>query len=95
MYKSCVLKTPARYVAVGTVMVMSALAGCSKAGLPGDPIPQDAMPFSAPAQRPTDGLGPIESRLFPPDLIMENQGAIGIQAPQKEAILREVERAQS
>ncbi len=69
-----------------------AIAACAKrSDLPGDTT-LDATPFATPA-RSQEGMGPIESRLFTPDLIMENQGAIGVDAAQRDAILREVDRA--
>ncbi len=40
-------------------------------------------------------LGAIESKLFPPELIMEHQAAVAIQAAQREAIFKEVERGQT
>ncbi|MBI5531141.1 MAG: hypothetical protein HY898_00395 [Deltaproteobacteria bacterium] len=70
-------------------------AGCSQRELPGDSVRTDAAPFAATGSRPAGATGSLESKLFPPELIMENQGAAGITPAQKQAILKEVDRAQS
>jgi hypothetical protein len=81
------------------MLVLLFALGCAKssAPLPGDSVSADggvtlspARPGAAPAREP----GAIESRLFPAELIMENQIAIGLTPAQKDAIAREVERGQ-
>ncbi|MBI5544909.1 MAG: periplasmic heavy metal sensor [Deltaproteobacteria bacterium] len=37
----------------------------------------------------------IEERLYPPELVMQHQSRLGLEAQQRESILKEVERAQS
>jgi len=78
-----------------------AMAACARAAppLPGDSVALDGAVTlsppkfsSAPSEAP---LGAIESKLFPPELIMENQAALQITAPQRDAILKEVERGQT
>ncbi|MDF2695221.1 MAG: Heavy-metal resistance protein [Labilithrix sp.] len=72
--------------------------------LPGDSISTDGgIKLSPPrlSTAPTEareaqaGLGPIEARLFPPELVMEHQGELAITAEQKQALLAETERGQS
>jgi Spy/CpxP family protein refolding chaperone len=46
------------------------------------------------AQRPP-GVDPIGSRLFPPELIMSHQEELKVEEPQRAAILKEIEKAQS
>lgn len=80
-------------------------AACAKsAPLPGDSVGLDgAVALSppnfstVPSVRPTEAqpaLGPVESKLFAPEVVMEHQAAIGILPAQKDAILREVQRGQ-
>jgi len=89
------------------VFVLLALAGCSRsaAPLPGDSVSTDgAVALSPPkfstvpaATTAQDGpaLGPVESKLFAPELVMEHQGAIGVTPAQRDSILKEVERGQA
>ena len=44
------------------------------------------------AREAREGLGPVESRLFPPELVMEHQGALAITPEQKQLLLKETER---
>ena len=46
------------------------------------------------AQTPPGG-DPIGSRLFPPELIMSHQEELKVEEPQRTAILKEIEKAQS
>lgn len=83
------------------------LAGCAKRSmppLPGDSVSTDAAVTLSPpkltsgvstASRTTEPLGAIESRLFPVDLVMEHQGEIALDAAQRDAITKEVARAQT
>jgi Spy/CpxP family protein refolding chaperone len=52
-----------------------------------------------PPQTPPDpsllGADQLGSKLFPPELIMRHQDALGITAQQRDAILKEMERAHS
>ena len=48
---------------------------------------------SSPAAR--EPLGAIESKLFPPELVMEHQNELAIKPAQRDAILKEVERGQT
>ena len=48
-----------------------------------------------PAPPPPQAADPIGSKLFPPELVMEHQGEIGLDDRQREAILKDLERTQS
>jgi Spy/CpxP family protein refolding chaperone len=54
--------------------------------------PADAQ--SAPTP-PAPASDPIGSKLFPPELIMAHQAELGLEDKQREAILKELEKAQS
>ncbi|MBL8607000.1 MAG: hypothetical protein JNL38_06755 [Myxococcales bacterium] len=84
-----------------------ALAACAKSAppLPGDSVSPDGgvtltppriSPVGAPVEAPAPAAPPgaVESRLFPPEVVMDHQVAIALTAAQKDAITREVERAQ-
>ncbi len=89
------------------IFVASTLAACSRARsgpLPGDSVADDGGVGLSPPRMSTspretppsrEPLGPIESRLFPPELVMDHQGELGIDIAQRDAILREVERGQA
>lgn len=87
-------------------MALIAAAGCARSAgpLPGDSVSIDGgVTLSPPrlstspteAREATEGLGPVESRLYPPELVMEHQGEIAITPEQKKAIINETERGQS
>lgn len=93
--------TTVRTLAVLTLVLTAA---CAKSeSLPGDSVgPDGAITLSPPSpqigpreSRPSDPPGAIESRLFPPELVMENQAAIGIDATQRDLLLKEIERGQT
>src|SRR5258708_6309732 len=46
------------------------------------------------AQQPRPGSDPLGENLFPPELIMQNQKAIGLEEAQKTYIISEVSKAQ-
>jgi len=48
----------------------------------------------APQTPPAPASDPIGSKLFPPELIMNHQAEIGLEDKQREAILKELEKAQ-
>lgn len=90
--------------------VLAVGTACSKRSgpLPGDSVSDDGgITLSPPKlsttpksedsepRLPRGPLGAIESLLFPPEIVMEHQGELGIDAKQREAIVREVERSQS
>ncbi len=82
-------------------------AACAKKSmppLPGDSVSADAavtlatpkLTSGVSTSPPTiEPLGAIESRLFPVDVVMEHQGAIALDAAQRDAITKEVARAQT
>lgn len=83
------------------LFLLATASGCSKQErpLPGDSVSADGGVTlspprfsSAPAEAP---LGAIESKLYPPELIMENQAAAQITPAQRDAVLAEVDRGQS
>ena len=49
----------------------------------------------APQAPPAPAADPIGSKLFPPELIMTHQAEIGLEDKQREAIVKELEKAQS
>jgi len=69
--------------ALRTLVVTLALGVGPPAAAEGPPTP--------PAQAPD----PIGSKLFPPELIMANQAELGLEDRQREAILKELEKAQA
>ena len=87
------------------VLLGSALLACAQpAPLPGSSVSEDGGVTLSPPRMSTApaaetreprALGPIESRLYPPELVMDHQGELGITGEQKNAILVETERGQS
>ncbi len=89
-------------LAVGT-------AACSKRSgpLPGDSVSEDGAVALSPPRLDTsprdsrdshdsrEPLGAVESRLYPPELVMDHQGELGIDTKQRDALLREIEKGQS
>lgn len=49
---------------------------------------------TAPSQQPRPGSDPVGENLFPPELIMQNQKAIGLEEAQKSYIVSEMSRVQ-
>lgn len=96
-------------VVVGIVVVLAALTGaCARSKsvgtLPGDSVSADGGITLSPPQLSTspsemrearEGLGPVESRLYPPELIMEHQSELGITDEQKKTLLAETQKGQS
>ena len=83
------------------LLLATALFACAKrAPLPGDSVSEDGgITLSPPrmstspaaeTKEPREGLGPIENRLYPPELVMDHQGERGITSEQKAAILAEL-----
>lgn len=92
-----------RKLAIATSLAL--LLGCAEKAsrpLPGDSVSADggvtlspprlSTPTTAPADTAT---GPIEARLFPPELAMERQEELGITDEQKRQIIAETERGNS
>jgi hypothetical protein len=74
------------------------LCACARsAPLPGDSVTDGGVTLSPPrlSTAPHEPLGPVEAALFPPELIMEHQAAIGVEPAQREAITKEVDKGQS
>lgn len=78
------------------------VAGCAaeRAPLPGDSVAADGAVTLTPQRMPVSTtrttaaeVSSIESRLYPPEVVMQNQGAIGLSAGQRDAIAKETERA--
>lgn len=88
---------------LASALALAALVGgsaCAKREpLPGDSVAQDGAVAIAPPRAttaaPREPLGAVESRLFPPELLMEHQAELGIDDKQRAAISAEVERAQT
>lgn len=91
---------------VPLLLAMMATACARSAGpLPGDSVSADggSITLSPPrlstspteAREVKEGLGPVESRLYPPELVMEHQAELGITPDQKNTIINETDRGQS
>lgn len=93
------------------VTLIAFTSACAKReALPGDSVSEDgsvtltppkptltpkglgAPPTSAGSREP---LGAVEAALFSAELVMEHQGELGLEAPQREAIVKEIERGQA
>jgi hypothetical protein len=66
------------------------LLACAQRDLPGET--DTRHPWSPP---PSASPGPIENRLFPPELVMSHQQAIGLGAPQRDTIKAEMNGIQA
>src|SRR4051794_22565650 len=84
------------------LLLLPVVACARSAGpLPGDSVKSDHTIALSPPRLSSaltetrEALGPIESRLFPPELVMEHQNERGIGPAQKDDLLREVERGQA
>jgi len=82
------------------------LAGCAERAappLPGNSVSADGSVTLSPPKlssgvdgaRAAEPVGAIEARLFTVDFVMEHQGEIGLDPGQKDAITKEVTRAQA
>jgi hypothetical protein len=80
-------------------VVLLTLVACAKRmePLPGDTVTADGgVRLSAPrAGSRAEPIGAIESKLYPPDLIMERQGELALTAAQRAAIVKEADVGQS
>jgi Spy/CpxP family protein refolding chaperone len=70
-------------------------AGLARAEGPPEPPKPPPMSFHKPHDKSMLGADPIGAKLFPPDLIMDHQQELGIDQQQRDAILKEIERAHS
>jgi len=59
------------------------------------PVRAQEGPKPSPATHGTNAGDPIGGKLFPPELIMSHQVDLGIDERQRDAILKELERAQA
>ena len=85
------------------------LISCAKSAgpLPGDSVSADGGVTLSPPRMSTapreshesrearEPLGAIESRVFPPELVMDHQGELGIDPAQRDAIVKEVQQSPS
>lgn len=82
-------------------LVLLVACAAEKRPMPGDSVSEDgAVTLSPPrlSSSPASASaaeGPIESRLFPPELAMERQAELGITEEQKKALITESERGHS
>lgn len=85
------------------ILLCFALGCANKASerpLPGDSVSNDGAVALSPPRLSTpmttsEATGPIEARLFPPELAMEHQEELGITDEQKKALIAETERGSS
>ncbi len=75
-------------------IALGVAAGGARAEGPPEP-PKSPMPYHKPHDISMHDVDPIGSKLFPPDLIMDHQQELGIDQQQRDAILKEIERAHS
>jgi Spy/CpxP family protein refolding chaperone len=82
------------------LLLVAACAKPERAPLPGDSVSADGAVALTPARvpavaaaAPTNAHNAIETALFPPELVMENQNAIALTPAQHQSITKEVERA--
>lgn len=92
---------------IAIAVFLALLLGCAKGSdrpLPGDSVMTDGgVTLSPPRLSPpattsnesSGALGPIEARLFPPELAMEHQEELGVTEEQKKALIAETERGNS
>jgi Spy/CpxP family protein refolding chaperone len=92
-----------RTFALLAALLLFACAKRAAPPLPGDSVSADAaVSLAAPklsvggaSPRPAEPLGAIEARVFPVDLVMEHQADIALDSAQRDAITKEVARAQA
>ncbi len=77
------------------VLLLAACARSAPGPLPGDSVTDAGVTLSPPRLSTAPPLGAIEATLFPPELVMENQGALGVDAAQREALTKEIDKGQS
>ena len=95
-------------VALGFALASAMLVSCAKSAgpLPGDSVSAEGgvtlspprmstAPRVSEAREPREALGAIESRVFPPELIMDHQGELGIEPAQRDALVTEVAQSQA
>lgn len=93
-----------RSLCLVALLSVVACARSSAPPLPGDSVAADgAVTLSPPRFSTTsratasgpEQLGPIESRLFPAELVMDHQAELGLEPAQREAMTKEVTQAQA
>ncbi len=105
------IRSPSFSLLLVLALSASSVACAKRSGpLPGDSVSDDGGITLSPPRMSTaprdsregaesrgsrEALGPIESLLFPPELVMDHQGELGIDSTQKDALLKEVERGQA
>jgi hypothetical protein len=79
------------------LLLLLCLTACARSAgpLPGDSVAPDGAVTLSPPRLQSPPLGPIEATLFPPELVMENQGALGIDQAQRDALTKEIDKGQS
>lgn len=91
-------------LSVSALLLLAACAKKEERPLPGDSVAEDgAVTLSPPRlstpatteSMPNGNEGPIEARLYPPELAMENQEQLGITEEQKTKLIAETERGNS
>jgi Spy/CpxP family protein refolding chaperone len=97
------ISLPLPLLSLLAALALSACARGERAPLPGDSVAADgavslATPrlstvAATPASR--EPLSALESKLFPPELIMEHKAAIALLPAQQEVITKELDRTQS
>lgn len=90
--------------AVSSLVFVAACAKKEERPLPGDSVSDDGAVTLSPPRlstpttteaAPAANEGPIEARLYPPELAMENQAELGITEEQKAKLIAETERGNS
>lgn len=97
------MKIPMKTLALVLLLLVAGCAKADRAPLPGDSVAADGAVALTPQRVPSVPVGTtrtnaadlssIESRLYPPELVMQNQAAIALAPGQRDAIAKETERA--
>lgn len=95
-------------ISLSLVVALAWASGCSRREpLPGDSVAPNGAVAVAPPRATVAGvagvasatarepLGAVESRLFPPELVMEHQTELALDDKQRKTIMAEVEHAQT
>src|SRR5215468_7673893 len=85
----------ARWLACAVSLVLAAGAQAQTPSPPSPGMPPHPPHPAHPADPSLLGADPIGAKLFPPELIMKHQQELGIDDRQRDAILKEIERAHS
>jgi len=92
-----------RLLLLASLLLTACAKSADRAPLPGDSVVDGSVnlnpgrvPVAPAAPAPArDAPSALEAKLFPPELVMENQAAIGLTPVQKDAIVKDVDKTHS